>query len=153
MFVTNNHHKHPLSGILGDQQTIWHVVDVELQTPWFLIELEAAPEKGENCGVMRTMLVARPNDVIQVAQLCASGMPRLHSVAMMSADATDRPGGWTMHPMAALWDAVEPDNASMRAHIFEKVDGSYYVDSLLGTTLDDLRPLRLLASFPGAQHH
>ncbi len=69
MFLTNDQFRHPLSHFLGQPDTqIWQAVEVELHSPWFLVELAFFPPLVEFESV-RTLLLSRVRDVVDAAQM------------------------------------------------------------------------------------
>lgn len=149
MFVTDQNHKHPMSGLWGDPKVdIWEMVEIELYRPWFVIEFDQTTPEAEGGCIRRTMLSSRLTDVLQMTQHARLGELQLRSVALMTHAGTGSAGIWRMETLAAIWDADEPNDPGAQVKVFEFSAGGFYIDSSSGATLRDLRGLRKLAVFP-----
>lgn len=146
MFLTIDQYKHPLSSIMGKSDAqIWQAVEVELHSPWYLVELEVAGS-DETAKHVRTLLLSRIKDVIDLALSAVTFRGHLVGVAMISANMVKQSGGWKMQPLVRIWSAQEPSDPRIEAWICEKGDGTLRVDSIFDTPVDDLSSRQLVVS-------
>lgn len=146
MFLTIDQYRHPLSSIMGKSDAqIWQAVEVELQSPWYLVELEVAGTDGTAKHV-RTLLLSRIKDVIDLSQAVVTSRGHVVGVAMISANVVKQSGGWKMQPLVRIWSAQEPSDPRIEAWICEKSDGTLRVDSIFDTPVDELSSWQLVVS-------
>lgn len=139
MFVTEDVYKDRLSSVIAPPGThVWLAVEVELQQPWYLIEVESRVDEPNGSTMRRTLLSCRLQDVIDASRQRGGSNASMKSVCLVSPRAMNKTQGWRMERLRAIWSATEPSSPDRHAQILEVDDGKMYVLSLLDTKLEDL---------------
>lgn len=143
MFTTSKPFRHPLSSVFGGEDfDIWHAVEVELRSPWFLLELSPPANDSSECRLLRTILVAQTQALLDISRRCQAEGGKIKSAALVLPPTKHQSEAWSMHPLRAIWQANEPSNGSVPAYVVERQDGLRYVDSRFKTAEERLVDIR-----------
>ncbi len=114
-----------------------------MSVPWFLVQLRknSAPQETSD------MLLPGVDELLRFVEMQSSEDCVLTSVSLISPAHVNGGTGWKLEPLAALWEAEEPDAEGQMADVYELASGAYYARSALGTPLDSLRKVQVVADF------
>ncbi|BBL22693.1 hypothetical protein [Comamonas terrigena] len=145
MFLTNDTNKSSLSSLFGDSQNLWSGAELQIRIFWFLVEFEASNQDDvDELKMISTLLLSRPEHVLGLVQ---QGV-KILSVYLMIPLPSFEGGGWDMARLKEIWEAVEPAAPRMKAKIYATADGFHFVESKLGTTVNEFKDRELLLRCP-----
>lgn len=129
--------------IQSSEITYWSAVELAVSVPWFMVQLR------KNSTLMETseMLLSGVDDLLKLMETQASDECEVTSVSLVSPAHMNGGSGWKLEPLAALWEAEEPDAEGQTADVYELASGICYARSALGTPLDSLRKVQVIADF------
>ncbi|KGG92565.1 hypothetical protein [Comamonas thiooxydans] len=144
MFVTNLSYKHPLSGMHPDGgRQIWNAVEVELRIAWYLVEVQHLAEHVDDIPLGHTIMMSRSEDVLHLFQRSTEGRIIPKTISLVS-PSENGDAGWDIDLVTEIWEADEPWDPHIKARIFTKSGGGYFVESIFRTTVDQLHDWRLI---------
>ncbi|MBB2777194.1 UNVERIFIED_ORG: hypothetical protein HNP28_002517 [Comamonas terrigena] len=149
MFLTHDANKHPLSNAYGNGNHVWIAAEIQLRVPFFMVEFDQheALDEGDDFSFSRTVLLARGDDVVKLVSTLAP-QNSLKSVTLLSPTSRDVGGAWSLDQLTEIWEAKDPNDSFLKYKIFAKADGSHFVDSMMGTTVDQLQEWQQLTVLP-----
>ncbi len=140
MFITNQAHKSPLSGLLGgSSRSHWLAVELALHHPWFLVsfdEFESNPVDA--FSVRRTMMIHSVEALEQLVHESDPGLFKFDSVSIVTPGHVNGTDQWQMHLLDSIRTAEEPEAQGQTVDVFETRGGARYACSMLGTSIEDL---------------
>ncbi len=144
MFLTHSSNTHPMSKwIQSSEITYWSAVELAVSVPWFMVQLR----KNSTLKETSDMLLSGVDDLLRLMETQASDECEVTSVSLVSPAHMNGGTGWKLEPLAALWEAEEPDAEGQTADVYELTSGTCYARSALGTPLDSLRKVQVIADF------
>lgn len=144
MFLTHSSNAHPMSKwITSSEISYWSAIELAMSVPWFMVQLRKRSTQKETSD----MLLAGVQDLLKLMETQASEECEVTSVSLVSPAHMNGGTGWKLEPLAALWSAEEPDAEGQTADVFELASGACYARSALGTPLDSLRKVQVIADF------
>lgn len=146
MFLTSDTNKHPLSQLYGEGRHLWTGTEIHIRRVWFMVNyhLVQKDKYGEELRVINTVLLSDVQDLLNLAPMQRS----LLSVYLMTPCVNSVDGGWDMARLMEIWEAPDQEDDRIQAKIYVKEDGSYYVDSLLRSTMDQRDSWKKLLDLP-----
>lgn len=143
VFFTNDQAR--LAFIVADEGVSgWEIVEVPLRLPFFLVDVTAEHD-GES--VTKTFLVGSQREICDLAESHAESNLKIDAIHVICPESVAKGADWEMHRMAKIYRADEPMHSQQSCYVYESVDGKKFIDSLMGTTIDDLNQLTELHSF------
>lgn len=144
MFLTHSANTHPMSKWIQSSETsYWSAVELAVSVPWFMVQLR----KNSTLQETSDMLLSGVDDLLRLMETQASDECEVTSVSLVSPAHMNGGPGWKLEPLAALWEAQEPDAEGQTADVYELASGICYARSALGTPLDSLRKVQVIADF------
>lgn len=144
MFLTHSANTHPMSKwIESSEITYWSAVELALSVPWFMVQLRRNSTRKETSD----MLLSGVEELLRFMETQALDECEVTSVSLASPAHMNGGTGWKLEPLAALWEAEEPDAEGQTADVYELASGTCYARSALGTPLDSLRKVQVIADF------
>jgi hypothetical protein len=144
MFFTHSANTHPMSKwIESSEITYWSAVELAVSVPWFMVQLR----KNSTLKETSDMLLSGVDDLLKLMETQVSDECEVTSVSLVSPAHMNGGTGWKLEPLAALWEAEEPDAEGQTADVYELTSGTCYARSALGTPLDSLRKVQVIADF------
>lgn len=144
MFLTHSANTHPMSKwIQSSEITYWSAVELAVSVPWFMVQLR----KNSTLKETSDMLLSGVDDLLRLMETQVSDECEVTSVSLVSPAHMNGGTGWKLEPLAALWEAEEPDAEGQTADVYELTSGTCYARSALGTPLDSLRKVQVIADF------
>lgn len=144
MFLTHSSNAHPMSKwFTSSEITYWSAVELATNVPWFLVQLCKSSTPKETSD----MLLSGVQDLLRLIETQASDECEVTSVSLVSPAHMNGGAGWKLEPLAALWAAEEPDAEGQTADVYELASGTCYARSALGTPLESLRKVQVIADF------
>lgn len=101
-------------------------------------------EDGDELTFINTVLLSAAEDVLGLA----SKKITILSVSLMIPLLDPQRGGWVIDRLTGIWECADPADPRIKAKIYAKEDGSYHVDSLLGSTIERLDGWTRLLELP-----
>ncbi|WP_157443497.1 hypothetical protein [Curvibacter lanceolatus] len=129
--------------IQSSEITYWSAVELAVSVPWFMVQLR----KNSTLKETSDMLLSGVDDLLRLMETQASDECEVTSVSLVSPAHMNGGTGWKLEPLAALWEAEEPDAEGQTADVYELTSGTCYARSALGTPLDSLRKVQVIADF------
>lgn len=129
--------------IKSSEISYWSAVELAMSVPWFLVQLRKNPALRETSD----MLLPGVQELLRLVEMQSIEECELTSVSLVSPAHMNGGTGWKLEPLAALWEAEEPDAEGQMADVYELASGAYYARSALGTPLDSLRKVQVIADF------
>ena len=130
--------------IPGSGLSAWNMVEVALALPFFMVGV-TAEEGGEK--IRNTFLIGSFRQLDGLIKSQEPGRLKVNFVNLICPQRISGGAPWEMHRVATLFQAQEPDQTDHVCHVYESVEGRKFVDSLLGTSIDDLGELMTLHEF------
>lgn len=150
MFITNNAFRSPISDLLADpSETYWQATELALHHPWFLVtfrQLDLSDHEPFEIG--RTVLLSNVGEMEQLINQDSGGRLVFDSIQVITPGHINGSDQWKMEPLHAAWSAQEPNVEGQTLEVYETIAGVRYVNSILGTSIDDLQMETLIARFP-----
>lgn len=144
MFLTHSANTHPISMLVERTEiTYWSAVELAVSAPWFMVQLRKKSALKETSD----MLLSGVDDLLRLMETHPSDECEVTSVSLVSPAHMNGGTGWKLEPLAALWEAEEPDGEGQIADVYELASGTCYARSALGTPLDSLRKVQVIADF------
>lgn len=144
MFLTHSANTHPMSKwIESSEITYWSAVELALSVPWFMVQLRRNSTPKESSD----MLLSGIQELLQLVETQSADACEVTSVSLVSPAHMNGGTGWKLEPLAALWEAEEPDAEGQTADVYELASGTFYARSALGTPLGNLRKIQVIADF------
>ena len=143
MFFTVDQARLPFP-ISGSGLSGWDMVEVALAFPFFMVGVtaEQGGEKKRN-----TFLIGSFRQLDGLIKSQEPGRLKVDFVNLICPQHISGGEPWEMHRVATLFQAREPEQTDHVCHVYESVEGRRFVDSLLGTSIDDLGELTTLHAF------
>lgn len=144
MFLTHSANTHPMSKwIERSEISYWSAVELALSVPWFVVQLRKNPTLKETSD----LLLASVDELLRLVRAQTPQECEVTSVCLVSPSHMNGGPGWKLEPLAALWEAEEPDGVGQTTDVYELASGTCYAHSALGTPVDCLRKIQLIAEF------
>ena len=141
MFFTYTNWKSKLhERLCAPNQQCWLGVELALKTPWFLMTVSQTElvEGGEDVVFRRDIMVAKVTEIEQLAQQEGDRLQKLDSAMIVIPNWINGMGAWTMEPLAAVWEADEPNAPGAPVEICETQSGSKIVTTFGACSFEEL---------------
>jgi hypothetical protein len=111
--------------IFGERGTrLWPFVTLRLHMPWLYVMYGVEDDEG-----MEFMQMACLLQIVDLVQMAAADDLTIRDVnIVLPGHMTGKPG-WTMEPLAEIWEGIEPDAHGQAAHVFVTASGGRYLKS------------------------
>lgn len=140
MFITNQAHKSPFSGFLGDSsESHWLAVELALRLPWFLASFQEFESKSVDAfSVERTIMIHSVEALEQLVKESDHGLLKFDSVHIVTPSHVNGTDQWKMDLLDCIRKADDPAAHGQNVDVFETRGGARYACSMLGTSIEDL---------------
>lgn len=155
MFMTNAANRSPFQGFSGTPNfTRWMAIELTLPRPWLIVDFtqEDSSSSGPPIEIHRTLLVASNVGIDSIKDIEEKEGLRLHCVYLASPSHMNKTGYWQLNPLAAFWTGEEPNAPGHLSDVYETADGKMHLMSMLGTSIEEMRHLKLQRRFPITPH-
>lgn len=143
MFFTVDQARLPFP-ISGSGLSGWDMMEMALAFPFFMVGVtaEQGGEKKRN-----TFLIGSFRQLDGLIKSQEPGRLKVDFVNLICPQHISGGEPWEMHRLATLFQAREPEQTDHVCQVYESVEGRRFVDSFLGTSIDDLGELTTLHAF------
>lgn len=150
MFITNQVHKSPLSDLFGDSSlSHWSAVELALHRPWFLVSFrEFESNSSDAFSLGRTIMINSVEALEQLIQGSDDELFKFDSVHIVTPGHVNGTDRWQMDLLDSIRTADEPGAEGQTVDVFETKNGARYAQSMLGTSIEDLRVGGVRFQFP-----
>ncbi len=150
MFITHASNRSHISSLFADpSHGHWRSVELGLHSPWFLVSFRQNDSDADGeYEVNRTVLLTCIDTVAQFVQESHRGTINLDSVQVATPGRLNGSGHWKIEHLIAVWLSNEPDAPGQFAEIFETAGGAMYSNSMIDTSIDELKPETLVFRAP-----
>ena len=150
MFISRITYKSPVSDLCAsNSETYWRAVELSLFTPWFMVSFrQSESEEGDGFEIGRTLLLADALSLEQFIQQDLGPQIKIDSVQIVTPAHMNGSDHWKMDKLRAVWSAQEPDVEGQTTNLYETSEGVWYANSMLGTSIDNLKAKTIRFSSP-----
>jgi hypothetical protein len=151
MFYTYTNWKSAIHNRLcAPNQQYWLGVELALKKPWFLMTISQTElvEDGEEIVFRRDIMVANVAEIEQLAKQEGDRLLKLESAMIVIPNWINGISSWSVEPLAAVWEADEPDAPGAPVEICETQSGAKFVTTFGACTLEELTNQTLRYRFP-----
>ncbi len=121
-------------------QYCWSGVELALKKPWFVMTINQSElaKDGEEVVHRRDIIVANVAEIEQLAQQEGDRLRKIDSAMIVIPNWINGMGAWTMEPLAAVWEADEPDAPGAPVEICETQSGTKIVTTFGACNFEEL---------------
>lgn len=137
MFETNDSAKvDNVFNAYGDDSHLWSNVLLTIHIPWFYIVIN---KRVDDDLVKRDMVLLSSLD--ELNEINAGDQGQVEQVYLVSPGNINKRDRWMMEPLKKVLSGLEP-NINQPVNVYVVGDGRQYVDSGLGSKVEELREIK-----------
>lgn len=122
----------------------WESIEISMCFPFFMVKIGFFIESEL---VKKNLFLSSVDQLQHLIDMEKSGDIVIANLYIMCPKHISGGDEWEMHKLAKLYRAVEPKQPIQSCHVFEISDGRKFVDSILGTGIDEIKESILLYEF------